>query len=262
MSGSPTRSASVAAPTVVAHHGLLPGYLAGLAWDSMEARGHFQAGVMRLHGVPERRSRSSTQSRRSTASTAARSRSNPGPGRRCGRGRRHGAFTVGERPGHSPSDHVLVIEDGGFALGGDHLIGHISSNPVIHRPLDRPASSRDRMPSLPPTSTRCERTATLDIDLLLPGHGNPVEDHRRSSGAPRLPRAAQGADRRRPRRRPATAASSRSRSGARSRAGVVPDALGGARAPRRARGRGTGRRGRGRRRVRYGPGGVYAGPVS
>ena len=132
---------------VVAHHLLVP-YLAGLAWDSMEAEDQFQAGVMRLHGVAEHGSRSCTRSRRAHraygGSVAVDVPVRDGDVLTAGIHR----LVVHERPGHSPSDLVLVAEDGAFALGGDHLIGSISSNPVVHRPLDRPADPRDRSPAL------------------------------------------------------------------------------------------------------------------
>ena len=159
---------------MVAHHELVP-YLAGLAWDPMEAEDQYQAGVMRLHGVPEDRIRSCTRSRRPTAmyggSVAVDIPVRDGDVVAAGMHR----FTVHERPGHSPSDLVFVVEDGGFALGGDHLIGHISSNPVMHRPLDRPADLRERPAALVAYLDSLRRTAALDIDVVLPGHGPPVE---------------------------------------------------------------------------------------
>ena len=39
------------------------------------------------------------------------------------------------RPGHSPSDTLFHDRERGELLGGDHLIAHISSNPLISRPL-------------------------------------------------------------------------------------------------------------------------------
>ena len=166
---------------VVAHHGLVP-YLAGLAWDSMEAEDQFQAGVMRLHGVPEERIQElyeiSKAHREYGGSVAVDIPVRDGDVVAAGMHR----FTVHERPGHSPSDLVLVAEDGSFALGGDHLIGSISSNPVVHRPLDRPADPRDRPPALVAYLESLRRTATLDIDVVLPGHGPPVQDHGRLVG--------------------------------------------------------------------------------
>src|SRR5207248_6429385 len=40
------------------------------------------------------------------------------------------------RPGHSPSDTVFWDEQRRMLIAGDHLLGHISSNPLIARPLD------------------------------------------------------------------------------------------------------------------------------
>ena len=40
------------------------------------------------------------------------------------------------RPGHSPSDTVFWDEERRILIAADHLIGHISSNPLIARPLD------------------------------------------------------------------------------------------------------------------------------
>ena len=56
------------------------------------------------------------------------------------------AWRVHHRPGHSPSDTVFHDEASGELIGGDHLIKHISSNPLISRPLDgrSPLSARRR----------------------------------------------------------------------------------------------------------------------
>ena len=125
-----------------------------------------------------RRSRSSTPSPRSTASTAARSRSTARSATATSSRRAAAASSSASGPGTARRDTIFVVEDERLAIVGDHLIGHISSNPVVHRPLDRPASVRDRMPSLPLYLDSLRRTAALDVDVLLPGHGNPVEGHR------------------------------------------------------------------------------------
>ena len=79
------------------------------------------------------------------------------------------------RPGHSPTDTVFWDADRRILIGADHLIGHISSNPLLTRPIDgsdeRPRALIDYMASL-------ERTRELPIDIVLPGHGEPVTDHR------------------------------------------------------------------------------------
>src|SRR5829696_5413865 len=87
------------------------------------------------------------------------------------------------RPGHSPSDTVFWDERRRTLIGGDHLIKHISSNPLITRPLDvtdidaliaadaRPQALRTYIASL--TATR-----ELPARMVLSGHGDPVTDHR------------------------------------------------------------------------------------
>jgi glyoxylase-like metal-dependent hydrolase (beta-lactamase superfamily II) len=166
---------------VVAHHGIV-GHLAGLAWDSMEAEDQFQAGVMRLNGVAEERIQElydvSKAHRVYGGSVAVDIPVAEGDTVRAGT---H-TFVVHERPGHSPSDLVLVDEHGEFALGGDHLIATISSNPVVHRPLDRPADPRERPAALVAYLDSLRRTAALDIGAVLPGHGPPVTDHGRLVG--------------------------------------------------------------------------------
>jgi glyoxylase-like metal-dependent hydrolase (beta-lactamase superfamily II) len=88
------------------------------------------------------------------------------------------SWRVRHRPGHSPSDTVFHDESTGVLLGGDHLIKHISSNPLITRPLaggepqDRPKALITYMSSL--TATR-----ELDLQVIYAGHGDPVQDHRR-----------------------------------------------------------------------------------
>jgi glyoxylase-like metal-dependent hydrolase (beta-lactamase superfamily II) len=78
------------------------------------------------------------------------------------------------RPGHSPTDTVFLDRDRRLLIGGDHLIQHISSNPLISRPV----GSGERPKSLVTYIDSLTRTAELDVDLVLPGHGDPVTDHR------------------------------------------------------------------------------------
>ncbi len=82
------------------------------------------------------------------------------------------------RPGHSPSDTVFLDEQRSMLLAADHLIAHISSNPLLSRPLDadeeyagpRPKALLTYMGSL-------EKTRAMDLALVLPGHGRPITDH-------------------------------------------------------------------------------------
>ena len=43
---------------------------------------------------------------------------------------------VQHRPGHSPSDTVFWDAERAILICADHLIAHISSNPLLSRPLD------------------------------------------------------------------------------------------------------------------------------
>ena len=82
---------------------------------------------------------------------------------------------VAHRPGHSPSDTVFFDEERGILLGGDHVIGHISSNPLVARPLDGDTAERPKALVTYLASLRATRAMALDV--ILPGHGDPVTDH-------------------------------------------------------------------------------------
>ncbi|HWT93094.1 MAG TPA: MBL fold metallo-hydrolase [Solirubrobacteraceae bacterium] len=86
-------------------------------------------------------------------------------------------FQVLHRPGHSPSDTVLFDEERREMLGGDHVIGHISSNPLITRPLDGDDGSDARPSALLTYLDSLRATQAMDIDVIHAGHGEPVHDH-------------------------------------------------------------------------------------
>jgi glyoxylase-like metal-dependent hydrolase (beta-lactamase superfamily II) len=85
------------------------------------------------------------------------------------------ALEVQHRPGHSPSDTVFWDESREILLCADHLIAHISSNPLISRPLD---GSEGRPRALMTYIESLRRTRELPATILLPGHGDPITDHR------------------------------------------------------------------------------------
>jgi glyoxylase-like metal-dependent hydrolase (beta-lactamase superfamily II) len=80
-------------------------------------------------------------------------------------------------PGHSPSDTMLVDDAHGVALAGDHLLARVSSNAALSRPLDADAGP-ERPRSLLTYRASLRATRTLDVGLVLGGHGLPIEDHR------------------------------------------------------------------------------------
>jgi glyoxylase-like metal-dependent hydrolase (beta-lactamase superfamily II) len=78
------------------------------------------------------------------------------------------------RPGHSPSDTVFWDERRRILLAADHLIKHISSNPLITPPLD---GSAERTQALVVYLDSLRKTRDLPAEIVLPGHGDPVTDH-------------------------------------------------------------------------------------
>jgi len=83
------------------------------------------------------------------------------------------------RPGHSPSDTALHDESSATMLAADHLIKHISSNPLIARPLDAgPDFTGPRPQALVDYIASLRRTREIELSLVLPGHGEPIDDHR------------------------------------------------------------------------------------
>jgi glyoxylase-like metal-dependent hydrolase (beta-lactamase superfamily II) len=85
------------------------------------------------------------------------------------------ALHVHHRPGHSPTDTVFHDQERRVLLSADHLLGHISSNPLITRPTD---GSSERPQALVTYLRSLADTREMDVDLVLPGHGEPITDHR------------------------------------------------------------------------------------
>lgn len=87
------------------------------------------------------------------------------------------------RPGHSPSDTIFHDAERSILLAADHLIAHISSNPLLARPLDAGeeyldrARAGERPQALVTYMASLEQTRAMELDLVLPGHGRPIADH-------------------------------------------------------------------------------------
>src|SRR5215218_658864 len=79
------------------------------------------------------------------------------------------------RPGHSPSDTVFWDAQRKILIAADHLLPHISSNPLMSRPLD---GSDERPKALMSYLESLHRTRELPAEIVLPGHGDPIADHR------------------------------------------------------------------------------------
>jgi glyoxylase-like metal-dependent hydrolase (beta-lactamase superfamily II) len=85
-------------------------------------------------------------------------------------------LAVMHRPGHSPSDVIFWDERRRLLIGGDHLLGHISSNPLVSRPLAGGADSK-RPQALIGYIESMRATRELPAELVLTGHGDPIADH-------------------------------------------------------------------------------------
>lgn len=78
------------------------------------------------------------------------------------------------RPGHSPSDTIFWDAERKILIAADHLIAHISSNPLISRPLD---GSDQRPQALVTYIESMRKTREMPAEIVLSGHGEPIVDH-------------------------------------------------------------------------------------
>ena len=154
-------------------------YLAAYSEDA-ERDDEFAEKLMLRHGIPEDVTyalRSVSRAFRAWGSSAEVTRP-----LRDGEELRLGDRTleVLHRPGHSPTDTVFWDADRRILVAADHLIKHISSNPLVSRPpgVEPDAAVADRPHALRTYLDSLERTRELPADLVLPGHGDPIEDHR------------------------------------------------------------------------------------
>jgi glyoxylase-like metal-dependent hydrolase (beta-lactamase superfamily II) len=137
----------------------------------------FADALMRRHGIPEdvvAALRSVSLAFRAWGSSA-----------RVTRRLRHGeqlalrdrTLEVLHRPGHSPTDTVFWDAERRILIAADHLIKHISSNPLVAREPGAPADPDRRPRALMTYLESLARTRGLPAELVLPGHGEPIEDH-------------------------------------------------------------------------------------
>jgi glyoxylase-like metal-dependent hydrolase (beta-lactamase superfamily II) len=83
-------------------------------------------------------------------------------------------YQVLHRPGHSPTDTVFWDEHRRELIAADHLIKHISSNPLITRPLD---GGTERPQALVTYLDSLRKTREMPVERVLPGHGDEFGDH-------------------------------------------------------------------------------------
>jgi glyoxylase-like metal-dependent hydrolase (beta-lactamase superfamily II) len=88
------------------------------------------------------------------------------------------SLRVLHRPGHSPSDTVFWDERRSLLIAGDHLLAHISSNPLLTRPLEADGDYDGPRPqALITYLDSLRQTRAMELDLVLSGHGAPIVDH-------------------------------------------------------------------------------------
>jgi len=143
--------------------------------DDVELEDQFAATLMLSHGIPEdvvTALRSVSRSFRAWGARAKVTRPlHDGETLRL----RDRSLEVQHRPGHSPSDTLFWDAHRRILFAADHLIAHISSNPLISRPLD---GSSERPKALMTYMESLRRTRELPAEVVLPGHGEPITEHR------------------------------------------------------------------------------------
>ena len=85
------------------------------------------------------------------------------------------ALRVVERPGHSTTDTLFVDDSSGVAIVGDHLLAEITSGAEV---VPAEPTSERRRHALSQYLNALRLTAELSLEMLLPGHGPVIRDHR------------------------------------------------------------------------------------
>lgn len=142
--------------------------------EDAEREDRFAVEVMLRSGIPEEVTaalQSVSRSFRSWGSHVTVTRPLDDGGEVALRDRRLEVF---HRPGHSPSDTIFWDEERRLLLAGDHLLAHISSNPLISRPLD---GADRRTQALVTYIESMQKTREMPAEIVLSGHGEPITDH-------------------------------------------------------------------------------------
>ncbi|KYD25116.1 MULTISPECIES: MBL fold metallo-hydrolase [Geobacillus] len=84
-------------------------------------------------------------------------------------------WRVIETPGHAQSHIVLYREEDGLLIGGDHLLVHISPNPMMEPPAE---GETERPKPLLQYNESLEKMLNYDIVRSLNGHGDDATDIR------------------------------------------------------------------------------------
>jgi glyoxylase-like metal-dependent hydrolase (beta-lactamase superfamily II) len=145
--------------------------------EDAERDDEFAEALMRRHGIPE-----DVRYALRSVSTAFRAWGSSASVTRTLRDGevlelRDRSLTVLHRPGHSPTDTVFWDAERGLLLAADHLLKHISSNPLVSRPPGADPDPADRPQALVTYLESLAATREMPAKLVLPGHGDPIDDH-------------------------------------------------------------------------------------
>jgi glyoxylase-like metal-dependent hydrolase (beta-lactamase superfamily II) len=154
---------------------MLGPYLADFR-ENVNADDQFAQAIMRLHGIPDEMA--TVLGAVGMAFRAFGSRGHVTHQLRDGEqlALRDRTLQVLHRPGHSPSDTIFWDEQRKVLIAGDHLLAHISSNPLVSRPLTgEPLAPRPQ--ALISYIDSMLATRELPAELVLTGHGDPITDH-------------------------------------------------------------------------------------
>lgn len=78
-------------------------------------------------------------------------------------------------PGHTPGLICLLAPDQRLLLSDDHLLERVSPNPLLDF---RPCGEEESYRALERYLESVKRVRELDLDLVVPGHGEPFSGHR------------------------------------------------------------------------------------
>ncbi len=78
-------------------------------------------------------------------------------------------------PGHALGHLCFYDQQSRVLISGDHLLRDITANPVLETPR---LGMKERPRSLPAYVESLRRIGQLEVRKVLPGHGEPVYDHR------------------------------------------------------------------------------------
>lgn len=84
------------------------------------------------------------------------------------------SFLVIETPGHAESHLSFLDEETGALIGGDFLLKHISSNPLLEPPLQK---SKERPKTLLKYRDSMKKILNYSVKTIYPGHGEIFTNH-------------------------------------------------------------------------------------